>query len=145
MTAPQPRDGAAATGGARALLVVVLDEDDDACRILQAWLQAHEMRVVCAPDPESAERVLDGARADVLVCELLGRGAFGHPLARTARAREVFRDTPLLVHTSRVGDDHRRQASDCGAVAFLAKPSDLPTVLAAVRRAADARPALVVR
>ena len=68
----------------------------------------------------------------------------GYELLKSLRSRGEFRDTPIVMVTSRAGDKHREKALRLGATDYVVKPYQDKELLSLIRRllAAQREPAL---
>jgi DNA-binding response OmpR family regulator len=108
-------------------LVVLLVEDDDLIRELTAMiLEGEGHRVHTAPDGDTAERWLQTEKADVLFTDLRMPGSLsGQDLALR------HADMPVVVTSGEMKEQHPWLGE---SMAYLAKPYDRKTLLAAVER-----------
>jgi FixJ family two-component response regulator len=119
-------------------VIAVVEDDDDSRRALARMLRAGglEPRVY-----GSAEAFLDAAEAapDGLLLDLHLGGLSGLDLQQ--RLHDAGSAIPVVIVTAFEDTRSRQRAEQLGCVAFLHKPCDAGTILAALRLALDdARP-----
>jgi CheY-like chemotaxis protein len=74
-------------------------------------------------------------RPDVILLELYLPDATGDEVLAKLRADDATRDTPVIVVTAEVTNDHESRLLAAGAAAFLTKPLDLARFEAELERA----------
>ncbi|MBY0279623.1 response regulator [Candidatus Binatia bacterium] len=143
--APEERPvlaGGAAVAGDASLrgLEVLLVEDDEASReSLALFLQDRGARVIQASCAEDALNAFREHRPAVLISDL-GLGAVdGYRLLEWIRASEGGRTVPAIALTGFASAQDRTRALAAGFAAHLAKPAQPDELLAALRRALEAR------
>jgi DNA-binding response OmpR family regulator len=111
--------------------VAVLEDEELIRTMLRMNLEGEGYHVDAYRDGESFLSTLDAAHYDLLVLDLLLPGADGGHVLRSLRGRG--RNTPVLVVTARRDVETRVRLLDNGADDYLAKPFELPELLARVR------------
>jgi chemosensory pili system protein ChpA (sensor histidine kinase/response regulator) len=81
---------------------------------------------------EASQRLLE-RRYDLLVTDLDMPRVDGFELIARVRRSETLRDLPILVLSSRTGDESRRRAEQAGATSFIGKPLSRPLILERVK------------
>ena len=114
---------------------VLLVEDEELIgEMIRINLEADEgYDVAWAKDGETALRLAEDERFDIMILDIMLPGADGIQVTRTLRQRGV--GTPILMLTARSDTPTKVQGLDTGADDYLTKPFDLPELLARVRAA----------
>ncbi|MEW6365469.1 MAG: response regulator transcription factor [Acidobacteriota bacterium] len=114
---------------------VLLVEDEELIgEMIRINLEADEgYEVAWAKDGETALRLAEDERFDIIILDVMLPGADGIQVTRTLRKRGV--GTPILMLTARSDTPTKVQGLDTGADDYLTKPFDLPELLARVRAA----------
>ena len=104
---------------------VLIAEDSVATRrMLEKVLIAAGYQVlVCRDGQEALDQLAQyQGRIDLILSDVEMPRVNGFELLAKARAQPAFKNTPIVMATSRTGDRHRQQASSLGATDYLGKP-----------------------
>jgi PAS domain S-box-containing protein len=114
--------------------VLVVDDNADNRYYLESLLSGHGDEVEVAGNGEEALAAARATRPDVVVSDLLMPVMDGYTLLRHWRADPELRDVPFLVYTATYTEAaDERLALDLGADAFVLKPAEPETFVAALR------------
>ncbi len=112
---------------------IVLVEDATELRVaLQDFLQALGYRVQSAPDGREALRLLQRARPDLLITDIVMPKMGGKELLRMAR--DLYSDLPVIAITGYILETDLEALRDEGFDAVLSKPFDIEHLIATIRR-----------
>jgi two-component system, OmpR family, response regulator len=118
--------------------ILVVDDDPEIRHLLQTYLEKNGLRVTGVGDGKGLWAVLERARVDLVVLDLMLPGADGLELCRTLRARSRL---PVIMLTARGDEMDRILGLEMGADDYLAKPFSARELLARIkgvlRRARD--------
>jgi two-component system chemotaxis sensor kinase CheA len=115
--------------------ILVVDDTLTIRELQRSILRRAGYEVATAPDGDAALRALAERPADLVVTDVEMPGMDGFALTRVIRETAALSSTPVLILTSRAGDEDRRRGLEAGADAYLAKSGfDQDALLAAVRR-----------
>ncbi len=131
---PLPDDAGSAVPAARKRVLLV-DDDPSLRRVFAATLTRAGFDIEVAPDGHVAAQMLADAEYDVVLSDIDMPSMTGIELLRVMRGRHL--DVPVLLITGHPAVDTAVEALEQGAMSYLIKPIDPPTLLAAVRRAAQ--------
>jgi DNA-binding response OmpR family regulator len=109
--------------------ILVCEDDDLIATMVALVLEQDGFDVDVVGSGEAALDREDGH--DLIVLDITLPGISGIDVARSLRARGAR--TPVLMLTSLDDTDHKVRALEAGADDYLAKPFDLPELLARVR------------
>ena len=104
---------------------ILIAEDSVATRrMLEKVLTAAGYQVlVCRDGQEALDRLEQyQGRIDLILSDVEMPRVNGFELLEKARAQPAFKNTPIVMATSRTGDRHRQQAKSLGATDYLGKP-----------------------
>ncbi len=121
--------------------ILVVDDDKEIRSLLSKFLAKNGLRVSVAADGREMRRVLDEAKIDLIVLDLMLPGDSGLTLCGQLRATTTI---PILMLTAVAEDTDRIIGLEMGADDYLAKPFNPRELLARVRailRRAEDRPA----
>jgi DNA-binding response OmpR family regulator len=112
----------------KALLV---DDDRDLARLLDEYLQPHEVTLVHVEDgPSGLEALAKGTAFDVVLLDVMLPGMDGFEVCRRIRASY---DVPIVMLTARGDDADRIVGLELGADDYVPKPFNPRELLARVR------------
>jgi signal transduction histidine kinase/CheY-like chemotaxis protein len=147
-TVPEPRPPQHAkpsrngNGRAGPLSILLVEDHETTARVTSRLLGTLGYDVIVAGDVESAKRLTDSHRFDIVVSDLGLPDGTGLDLMKYVRARHRL---PAIA-VSGYGMEHDQQQSKAaGFLEHLIKPIDLPKLQAAISRALDASAAAPVR
>ncbi len=122
--------------------LLVVDDDREIRSLISQFLTRHGFRVTAARDGAEMARVLESARVDLIVLDLMLPGEDGLSLCRRLRAQPGT-PTPIIMLTAMGDEADRIVGLEMGADDYLAKPFSPRELLArikAVLRRAGAAP-----
>ena len=125
----------------RSAHILVVDDDKEIRSLLSKFLAKNGLRVSVAADGREMRRVLDEAKIDLIVLDLMLPGDSGLTLCGQLRATTTI---PILMLTAVAEDTDRIIGLEMGADDYLAKPFNPRELLARIRailRRAEDRPA----
>lgn len=126
--------GAAAAAGERELPILVVDDSISVRKVVRRMLAAAGFEVQTAADGEEALALLRQQEFALAITDLEMPRINGYELIQQVRSRPAWKDLPILVLTTRVGERHVTLAQELGATGFLAKPVDEEKLIGLVRR-----------
>ncbi|MFW6206944.1 MAG: response regulator [Gemmatimonadota bacterium] len=118
--------------------VLVVDDDPASLDTTRRMLEKGEHEVKTAPDGQAAIEVLKDEIFDVVLCDIRMPGVDGVEFLK--RLRELGDATPVITMTGggwQSRDGILGLTESLGATATVAKPFDMKTLLATVRRVVD--------
>jgi DNA-binding NtrC family response regulator len=117
--------------------ILIVEDDEDQLKLLKTVLQSDGWTVSAAPSGETAIALLDrGDEVDVVLTDLFMPGVDGRAVLEAVRQRRP--EVPVLVMTAHASIDSAVELMHAGAHHYLEKPTKLPELRIAVRRAMDA-------
>ena len=111
--------------------ILVVDDDESIRELISLALEEDGMEVVCAPEGESALKLIPNIKPDLILLDNRMPIMDGREFAR--RYRELDDHSAALVVLTAV-DDPERAAADVGADGYLPKPFDLTDLSAVVNQ-----------
>jgi two-component system, OmpR family, response regulator len=120
--------------------ILVVDDHRDIRDLIARYLVKHGMRASVAENAAAARRVMQAAKVDLVVLDIMMPGEDGLSLTRTIRAGA---DLPVILLTAMGEETDRIVGLEVGADDYLAKPFNPRELLArikAVLRRAQALP-----
>jgi two-component system KDP operon response regulator KdpE len=111
-------------------LILVIDDDQHILDFVKLELVTHEFRVVTARDGETALKIAEEQRPDLVVLDVIMPAMSGLEVMR--RLRETS-SIPIILLTGRNRDQDKVRGLDMGADDYLAKPFNPDELSARVR------------
>jgi DNA-binding SARP family transcriptional activator/class 3 adenylate cyclase len=111
--------------------ILVVDDVPPNVRLLEAVLVPRGYDVVSATDGETALALLDSAKPDLVMLDVVMPPPDGYAVCRTIREREDTAMLPVIMITASTSE--KTQAIQAGADDLIAKPFDQDELLARIR------------
>jgi len=116
---------------AREAQVLVVDDNEDALRLFERYLQDTRYHMLPLREPERVSHIAAEARPDAIVLDVMLPGVDGWELLGRLREHPATRSIPVLVCTILPQEE---LALALGAAEFIRKPASRETLLAALAR-----------
>lgn len=113
--------------------ILVVDDDREIRQLVGDYLRKNGFRVSLAAEGRQMREMLDVARIDLIVLDLMLPGDDGLTLCRTLRATPAFAQMPVLMLTARGEPIDRVVGLEMGADDYLQKPFEPRELLARIR------------
>jgi CheY-like chemotaxis protein len=120
-------------------LILVVDDSEDIRELFQLALEGAGYRVMVAADGSQALAVVRASRPDLIITDVSMPGMNGFDFLVTLRSDLTPPLPPVVVCSG--FDVTADQALRLGAIRFIAKPIDTPTLVAMVREVLSGKPA----
>lgn len=115
--------------------ILVVEDDEHIAKVLTFMLERQGYRVVHAADGRAAcEHIAGSAAPDAVVLDVMLPYVDGFEIVRQIRARDSWKQVPVLMLTAKNAEQDTVRALDAGADDFIAKPFQPNELLARVRR-----------
>jgi two-component system alkaline phosphatase synthesis response regulator PhoP len=109
--------------------IVVVDDERTLLATLRFNLEREGHEVFTAADGEDAHQLIEKARPDLLLLDLLLPGMHGFELCRIVRKKSQI---PIMILTARTEEVDRVVGLELGADDYLTKPFSMPELIARV-------------
>jgi two-component system, NtrC family, response regulator AtoC len=113
--------------------VLLVDDEPVVCDAIGRVLAHEGVRVTSVPSAEVALAHPALASFRLVICDLMLPGASGIELTRAIRT--LHPRIPVMAISGYATRENAERAQAAGAIGFLAKPFDIPELLALVRKA----------
>lgn len=110
--------------------ILVVDDDREIRDLLKQYLEKNGMRVSTAAEGKEMQKVLESARIDLIVLDLMLPGTDGLELCRNLRVKS---QTPVIMLTARGDEMDRILGLEMGADDYLPKPFNPRELLARIK------------
>ncbi len=127
------------TGPAGLRKVLVVDDSLVVRRVMQKDLEADGLEVETATDGVHALEVLEKSSYDIALVDIEMPRMNGYELLQRLRADARYAKLPVIIITSRSGEQHRHRALELGADGYITKPYDIGQLDQMMREAVAAR------
>ncbi len=127
-------------------LLMVVDDSVSVRRVMTNLLKNSGWQVLDAKDGLDALEKLQQAerQPDLFLLDIEMPRMDGYELLTSLRSQPEYRETPIVMVTSRAGEKHRQKATQLGATDYLVKPYQEDELLSLVRRLLAAQRELVL-
>ena len=113
----------------RVPLVMVVDDSLTMRKVTTRVLERNNFEVVTARDGVEALELLAERVPDLMLLDIEMPRMDGYELATQMRADDRYKNTPIVMITSRSGDKHRQRAMEIGVERYLGKPYQEPDLM----------------
>ncbi len=114
-------------------VVLIADDNPQNVELLEAYLSDVDCRVLTASDGEETLRVIERARPDLVLLDIMMPRLSGFEVCRKLRANPDTRDTLVLMVTALNEPADFERGVQCGTDDFLTKPVNKAELLCRVR------------
>lgn len=116
--------------------ILVIDDDPVITKLLDAVLKANGYEVEVAHEaPGGLESAMKKA-PDLIILDVMMPIINGFNICRLLKSHEKHKNTPIILLTSRAGEDDKKIGHDAGADAYIAKPLDTKILLDKIKQLA---------
>ena len=112
--------------------ILLVDDEQAILRILSIKLRISGYDVVTAPSGREALELIDSARPDLMLLDVIMPGMNGFAVLQELRTHS---DLPVIVLSAR--PENARKALSLGANDFLAKPFDVDDLIQRIEKVLD--------
>ncbi len=112
--------------------VFIVEDNEQNMELVEFLLDEAGARVIKAEDARAARQVLDGPPPDLVLMDMNIPGTDGLSLLHELRAREAWREVPVVALTALAMRGDRERILAAGCQGYIAKPIDVATFLAEV-------------
>lgn len=113
--------------------ILVVEDEPDIRKLVQYNLVQERYKVIEAEDSEQALKLLQRARPNLIILDLMLPGMSGMELCKLLRDRQDTAHLPILMLTAKAGEADKVIGLEMGADDYLAKPFSPREMVARVR------------
>lgn len=113
--------------------VLVIDDSSTIRKSAEIFLKQGGHEVLLADDGFDALAKIDDHRPDIIFCDILMPRLDGYQTCAIIKRNETFRDTPVIMLSSKDGVFDRARGRMVGSQEYLTKPFTKDELLEAVR------------
>ncbi len=118
--------------------ILVVDDDADSLEIVRTYLESRGYRVTTAADGKEALAMLEDARPDLVLLDVMMPGIDGWEVARTSKDHPEFSATRVVMLTARSDFTDKQRGLRAGADDYIVKPMRLEDLGRKVERNLEA-------
>lgn len=122
----------ASTDLAHGALILVVEDDRMVREGLADFLEARAYQVQLAASAEEAFRLMQRARPDLILSDVMMPGMDGFVFYQTLRANPAWVNLPFIFLTALDSPEHIKQGNVLGADQYIVKPFDFDNLAAAI-------------
>ncbi len=113
--------------------ILIVDDDREIVRLLRAYMEQANFKVLIAYDGSTAMHVLHAERPALMLLDLMLPDRDGWEITRTVREDPGLSNLPIIMLTARVEDSDKILGLELGADDYITKPFNPYEVVARVR------------
>lgn len=113
--------------------ILVVDDDREVVRLMRAYLEQAQYKVLVAYDGETAVHTVRREKPDLVLLDLMLPDRDGYDITRLVRRDPALEHIPIIMLTARVGDMDKIIGLELGADDYITKPYNPREVIARVR------------
>lgn len=113
--------------------ILVVDDDEGLCKLLAECLRLEGFRCAYASSGSAGMEMLQAARWDLLILDIMLPGYSGFDILRFVRMRESLASLPVLMLTAKSDEMDRIAGLEAGADDYLTKPFSQGELAARIR------------
>jgi len=114
--------------------VLIVDDDVRNIFSLASLLEQHQMEVLHAENGRDAITILEKTPSiDLVLMDVMMPEMDGYETMRSIRARERFRNLPVIAVTAKAMKEDREKCIQAGASDYAAKPVDIDQIISVLR------------
>ena len=117
--------------------ILTVDDSNSIRRLVAETLQTAGHEVVQAKDGTEGLEKASAAKVDLVISDVNMPGMDGITLVKRLREIPGYRFVPLLILTTELDPEKKRQAKLAGATGWLVKPFNPEQLLATIRKVLD--------
>lgn len=115
--------------------IMIIDDSINVRRFLALTLNKENYNVEQAKDGQDAlEKLEDFDSIQAIICDIEMPRLDGFGFLAQVKSKSLFKDIPVIMLTSRIGEKHRKMAMNLGASAYFSKPFKEKELLAMIKK-----------
>ena len=121
------------TSAAQPATILIVDDETTNLATLSAYLEAAGFEVLAAQDGASGLSIVERARPDLILLDVLMPGLDGFETCRRLKAAERIQDIPVIFMTALTETADKITGFEVGGVDYVTKPFQVEELLARVK------------
>jgi len=114
--------------------ILIVDDSPSIRQVVTIALKGAGYNVIEACDGVDALSKLTGVKIHLIITDVNMPNMDGITFVQEAKKLPAYKFTPMMMLTTEAGDDKKQQGKAAGAKAWLTKPFQPPTLMAAVSK-----------
>jgi two-component system, OmpR family, alkaline phosphatase synthesis response regulator PhoP len=109
--------------------ILIIDDNKAVCDMLEKWFRADGYLTAVANDGLQGLAVARQEKPNLIVLDVMLPGMDGFKVCRMIKFDQELKKIPILILTSRMGQEDEKLAYQCGADAFVIKATKMANVM----------------
>ena len=124
-----------------AMKILLVEDDPSLSRIYGMFFEAKRFDVIMAKDGLEGLNMARTEKPDVIILDIMLPKMDGYKVCRILKSDPRLKETPIILHTVRMGEKDRIMAKETGADAFVVKGNkdSRDELVAAIEKLTSAR------
>jgi two-component system, sensor histidine kinase and response regulator len=102
--------------------ILVVDDNQENLKVISSFLKEKQYRIALATDGESAIKILDNNKIDLILLDIMMPGMDGFEVCRIIKEKPGIMDIPVIFLTARTETDDIVKGFQVGGVDYITKP-----------------------
>jgi two-component system, sensor histidine kinase and response regulator len=102
--------------------ILVVDDNQENLKVISSFLKEKKYKIALATDGESAFKVLDNNKIDLILLDIMMPGMDGFEVCRILKDKTGTKDIPVIFLTARTETDDIVKGFQTGGVDYITKP-----------------------
>jgi two-component system chemotaxis response regulator CheY len=117
--------------------ILAVDDSNSLRKLLAVTLTSAGHKVTEAADGNEGLAAAQTGSFDLVISDVNMPGMDGLTMLRKLRAMPAFKSKPILILTTEMDPERKKQAKDAGATGWIVKPFNPEQLVATIRRVLD--------
>lgn len=117
--------------------ILVVDDSETNLVLLEAILEEENFTVQTALSAKEGYELIKLDIPDLILLDILMPNENGFDLLKKLRAKDCYREVPVIIVTAFANDKNRSKADNYGVIDVIEKPIDIPDFLDKIHRALE--------
>ncbi|MEI6049144.1 MAG: response regulator [Bacteroidota bacterium] len=102
--------------------ILVVDDNQENLKVVSNFLREKRYKIALATDGESAFKVLEANKIDLILLDIMMPGMDGYEVCKILKKKPETKDIPVIFLTARVETDDIVKGFQTGGVDYITKP-----------------------
>lgn len=113
--------------------ILLVEDNAFSRRLLQRRLEESGYTVETAPDGITALNAIRADRPDMILLDIMMPRLDGYQVCKLLRLDDRFADLPIIILTSKAGQEDRELGLEAGVDDFILKNAEFPLILKVIK------------
>jgi DNA-binding response OmpR family regulator len=102
--------------------ILVVDDNQENLKVISSFLKEKQYRIALATDGESAIKILENNKIDLILLDIMMPGMDGFEVCQILKEKQETKDIPVIFLTARTETDDIVKGFQIGGVDYITKP-----------------------